>query len=758
MNDAADNRGLSGDGGVVIPGKPRRLLDRVSVLADFLGRTLHPRPLAQGRFSPEETATAGTEEELGFELPLGGVRVLPPGHYRVTVPVLGGVETLRAPILEVLSDFRARNRSVRLERTGGKSGFSLGCDVALISDASALRFVPGSVDGDIMCGPVRLRRLTRLEYYSRLVARVLSRQKREGASLRASLGKMVDIARTRGVRGLAADLRRTDNLSPEAAYELWIEIRERLDHAREVYRQRLKRETEGLSKISVIMVVGDARRDLFAEAVASVQDQVYEGWELIVAVYPEAPSGIVSLLNDLSGRDARIRLLRAETGSDPALARNAALRLATGDFVAALAAEDTLSPVALAAVACDAAHHPNAHLYYADDDTLGPRRERCRPRFKPEFSRELLRSTDYIGELLFHRTAVLRELGGWRPGFGEAVEYDLALRALERTGAGAIRHLALVLHHRRARPSGALKPRAMRRALENHLERIGIRATVEQIPGTDALRTRHVLPSPAPMVSLVVPTRDKVELLRGCVESILALTTYDNYEIIIVDNGSTERSTVDYLDELRRRDRVKVISFDGPFNFSRINNFAVGQAKGVVIGLLNNDTVVISPDWLTEMVCWATQADIGCVGAKLYYANDTIQHAGVLIGVGDVAGHAHRGFPRDDEGYCRRLKVVQNVSAVTAACLVVRKEIYEQVGGLNDRDLPVAYNDVDFCLRVRAAGYVNVWTPFAELYHLESLSRGSDRSKENARRYAGEVAYMHRRWDVRSDPYPTFSK
>ncbi|HHZ10645.1 MAG TPA: glycosyltransferase [Rhizobiales bacterium] len=701
----------------------------------------------------DAVAAPGTEEELGFELPLGAGRVLPPGHYRITVPVLRGGENLRAPILEILSALRARDRSVRLERLARKSGYSLGCDVALISAANALRFVPGSVDGDIQCGPVQIRRLTRLEYYSRLVARVLSRQKREGASLRALLGKMVDIARTRGIRSLAADLRRTDHLSPDAAYELWIEIRERLDHGKEVFRQRLKRATGGLPKISLIMVVGDVRHDFLAEAVASVRDQVYEDWELIVAVFADAPVDLVNLLNDLAGSDARIRLLSVDAGLDPASARNAALRLATGDRVAALAAEDTLSPIAFATVAFDAALHPDTQLHYGDDDILGPNRARCRPRFKPEFSRELLRSTDYLGALLFHRTALLRELDGWSPGFGEAVDYDLALRTLERTGAGAIRHIAHVLHHRRARPSGASKPRAMRRALENHFERIGMRASVELIPGIDALRTRHSLPSPAPMVSLVVPTRDKVELLRGCVESILALTEYDNYEIIVVDNDSTEPSTADYLAELRHRDRVRVISFDGPFNFSRINNFAVGQANGAVIGLLNNDTVVISPDWLTEMVSWAAQADIGCVGAKLYYADDTIQHAGVVIGVGDVAGHAHRSFLREDEGYCQRLKVVQNVSAVTAACLVVRKEIYEKVGGLNDRDLTVAYNDVDFCLRVRAAGYVNVWTPFAELYHLESLSRGSDRSRENARRYADEVAYMHLRWDLRSDPY-----
>ena len=745
MNDAVKKRALPPEAG---NGRPQGLLPgRLGTVADFFGRMLHPRP------SPGITAVDGTAEESGFELPLGDGRLLPTGDYRITVTLESGIEALRAPILEVNSVYEARNRSVRLARLRRGNADMLGCDVALTSVATALRFLPGDVDGEVRCGAVRVRRLTRLEFYGRLIGRVLSRQKREGASLVAAAGKMVDVARKGGLRGLAADLRRTDNLSPEAAYELWIEIRERLDHSKEVYRHRLEHGAQELPTISLIMVVGEAEPDDLAEAVASVQAQLYERWELLVAVGATPPSRLAAFVEGAALGDTRIRLVRTDAGSDPAIARNAALRVATGEWVAALAAQDTLSPTALAAVACDAALHPDVHLYYADDDTLGPRGQRRRPRFKPEFSREYLRSTDYLGELLFHRADTLRAIGGWRPGFEEAIDYDVALRSFERVGAQAIGHLSEVLHHRRAKPSGASKPRAMRQALEDHLQRTGIRAGVEEIPGIDALHMRHDIPPPPPMVSLIVPTRDKVELLRGCVESILALTTYGNYEILVVDNRSTDPSALGYLAELRSRDRVRVLSYTESFNFSRINNFAVGEARGTVVGLLNNDTVVISPDWLTEMVSWAMQLDIGCVGAKLCYADDTIQHAGVVIGVGDVAGHAHRHFPRDHDGYCMRLKVVHNLSAVTAACLVVRKDVYQEVGGLNERDLTVAYNDVDFCLRVRAAGYSNVWTPFAELYHLESLSRGSDRSAEKARRYENEVAYMHRHWDLRSDPY-----
>ncbi|MGE3843536.1 MAG: glycosyltransferase [Vicinamibacterales bacterium] len=664
-----------------------------------------------------------------------------------------GIEAIDAPILEVNSVCDTLNRSVRLAPMGAADSNLLGCELALTSAVRTLRFLPGVDSRKVRCGAVRLRRLTRLEFYGRLLAHLLSRQKRENASFTGAVGKLLDVVGKGGLLALAAHLRRTANLSPDTAYDLWIEIRERLNYRKEVYWRRLKREDGQLPTVSLIMVVGEAEVDALADALASVQAQIHDDWELLVAVEPTAPSRLSAFIEGAASKDTRIRLVGTGAETDPAAARNVALGMAKGEWVAVLAEQDTLSPVALAAVACDAVLCPEVHLYYCDDDILGPKGKRRLPRFKPEFSREYLRSTDYMGELLFCRADTLRALGGWRSGFDEALDYDAALRVYERVGAEAIGHLPEVLHHRHSRPFAASKPPAMRRALEEHLQRTGVRAAVEEIPGIDALHLRHDISPPLPLVSLIVPTRDKVELLRGCVESILALTTYRNYEILVVDNDSTDPSTLAYLAELRSTERVRLLSCSGPFNFSRINNFAVGEARGAVVGLLNNDTVVISPDWLTEMVSWAVQPDIGCVGAKLYYADDTIQHAGVLIGVGDVAGHAHRHLPRNHEGYCLRLKVVHNLSAVTAACLVVRKAVYEEIGGLNDRDLAVAYNDVDFCLRVRAAGYSNVWTPFAELYHLESLSRGSDRSVEKARRYADEVAYMHQHWDLRSDPF-----
>jgi GT2 family glycosyltransferase len=263
------------------------------------------------------------------------------------------------------------------------------------------------------------------------------------------------------------------------------------------------------------------------------------------------------------------------------------------------------------------------------------------------------------------------------------------------------------------------------------------------------------LPKPAPLASLIIPTRDKVEILRGCVESILEKTTYTPYEIIIVDNGSVENETLAYFEQLKARKNVRILRYDKPFNYSAINNFAVSKAKGSIIGLINNDIEVISPDWLTEMVSWAAQEDIGCVGAKLYYANNTIQHAGVILGIGGVANHAHLGLARHSPGYFGRAVVLSNYSAVTGACLVVRKSVFQQVGGLDAKNLAVAFNDVDFSLKVRNAGYLNVWTPYAELYHLESASRDKDESGKGRERFVREVNHMMRRWrdELVNDPY-----
>lgn len=506
--------------------------------------------------------------------------------------------------------------------------------------------------------------------------------------------------------------------------------------------------------ISVLMPVYNTPERLLEEAIESVRAQIYPHWQLCIADDCSTKLYVRRLLERYAARDSRIRVVFRKANGHISRATNSAFELAEGEWIAMLDHDDVLRPHALAEVALEIAAHPGAQIVYSDEDKLDAHGHRCDPFFKPNFSRELFRSQNYLNHLTVHRADNIRAVGGWRPGFEGSQDYDLNLRIIERIDEAAIRHIPKVLYHWRAvegstASAGSAKSYAFTaglRALREHVERLGLPATADEAPGTPFYRMRFSVPQPPPLVSLIIPTRDRVELLRGCIDSIRARTDYPAYEIIVVDNGSVEPATHAYLDALRSEPGTRVLAWDKPFNYSAINNFAAAQAKGSILGLVNNDIVVISPGWLTEMVSWAAQDDVGCVGAKLYYGNDTIQHAGVILGIGGVAGHSHKHFPRDSPGYFGRLKLLQNLSAVTAACLVVRKSVFEAVGGLDAENLAVAFNDVDLCLKVRAAGWRNVWTPYAELYHLESVSRGAEDDPVKQARFAAETRTMRERW------------
>ncbi len=549
----------------------------------------------------------------------------------------------------------------------------------------------------------------------------------------------------------------------ERTYAHWIS---KFDYHSTRDRVALTQEIEKLAHrplISVIVPVYNAPLALLDEAIGSVVDQIYPNWELCIADDCSSDPEVRRVLSSWAEREPRIKLVFREENGHICHATNSAFALANGTWIALLDHDDVLREHALAEVALEISRHPEAQLFYSDEDKLDESGNRYDPYFKPAFSRELFRSQNYLNHLTVHKADNIRRVGGWRPGYEGSQDYDLNLRIFEQIGQHAIRHIPKVLYHWRAvegstARTGEEKSYAFDaglKALEDHVERTGLDASVMPAPDTPFYRLKLAVPEPAPLVSLIIPTRDGLELLRGCVRSILSRTTYENYEIIIVDNGSTDTGTLDYMDEISQRANVRVLKYDKPFNYSAINNFAVAQAHGSIVGLINNDIEVISPDWLGEMVSWSAQAEIGCVGAKLFYANDTVQHAGVVLGLGGVAGHSHKHFPRNHAGYFFRLQVLQNYSAVTAACLLVRKEVYDEVGGLNAEDLTVAFNDVDFCLKVREAGYSNVWSPFAELYHLESISRGTDESPERIERFEKEINFMKSQWgaELLSDPY-----
>ena len=579
--------------------------------------------------------------------------------------------------------------------------------------------------------------------------------------LRNMAERAIRLFRREGIGGIKRGLLIARSLGQKHDdYEEWVR---RYDTLSDRDRAAMRAGAEAFDRtplISVLMPVYNPRPEWLVAAIESVRRQIYPHWELCFADDASSDPAIRPILERYAQADPRIAVrFRARNGHISA-ASNSALELARGEWVALLDHDDVLAEHALFWVADAVNRHPEARLIYSDEDKIDVEGRRCDPYFKCDWNLDLFYSHNLITHLGVYDTALVREIGGFREGFEGAQDYDLALRCSERLGPGAIHHIPRVLYHWRVHgestaQAAAAKPYAMlagERALNEHLRRCGIAARAELIG--HGYRVRYALPASPPLVSLIIPTRNGIPLIRRCVASILEKTTYANYEILIVDNGSDDPATLGFFDEIRSDARVRVVRDDRPFNFSALNNAAVQHAAGVVVGLLNDDIEVIAPDWLAEMVSLALQPAIGAVGARLLYPNDTLQHGGVVLGLGGLAAHAHRKAARYGHGYCGRASLLQSFSAVTAACLVIRKSIYEELGGLNETDLQVAYNDVDFCLRVRAAGYRNVWTPYAELYHHESATRGPEDTPEKQARFAREAAYITARWGtlLRDDP------
>jgi GT2 family glycosyltransferase len=415
--------------------------------------------------------------------------------------------------------------------------------------------------------------------------------------------------------------------------------------------------------------------------------------------------------------------------------------------------DDVLPEHALYWAARTIVEHPDAGVIYSDEDKIDRQGRRTAHYFKSGWNQFLFRSQNMVSHLGIYQRELVERVGRFRVGFEGAQDYDLALRCIEKLTPSQIIHIPRVLYHWRIHAGSTAmatdeKPYAVQsgvKALDDHLRRTGRKGWTELLP-IGMYRVHYQLPSEPPLVSLIIPTRNAHELVRQCIESIQRLTTYPAYEIILVDNGSDEPQALAYFEHLGRQPGITVLRDDGPFNYSALNNRAVRQARGQVVGLINNDIEVISPDWLEEMVALALQPSVGAVGARLWFPDDRLQHGGVILGIGGIANHAHKFLSKGEHGYFGRAVLIQEFSAVTAACLVIRKSIFEQVGGLDEVNLKIAFNDVDFCLRVREAGHVNVWTPYAELYHHESATRGMEDSPEKQQRFGSEVAYMLERW------------
>lgn len=481
---------------------------------------------------------------------------------------------------------------------------------------------------------------------------------------------------------------------------------------------------------------------------ANLQQQVYPRWELWVGL-KSLDSQLAADLRELQAHDPRLRIVHTGGSAVPVAA-------CQGEYIGYLCAQWALRPHCLWTFARAAARTPGPGFIYCDDDTITPEGRRIEPRFKPDWNQTLFECSNLLAGFNVYRRDVLERQGGWDESFGSAASWELALRCTEALAPLEIAHLPYVLWHLRMPVRARLAPvtrELEQRALQQHFARTKQPAMLQ--PVTGGWRIRFPVPSPAPSVDIVIPTRDRLHLLKQCVDSVFRKTTYPDYRVTIVDNGSVEPATLAYLQELSANHRVSVLRHPGPFNYSRLNNRAVEASRADFVCLLNNDIEVITPEWLEEMVGQACRPGAGVVGARLWFPNDTLQHGGMAIGSVAFAWLLHKHLPRGDAGYLHRASLSQDLSSVIGACLLIRRQLYLQVGGLNEADLAVACNDVDLCLKVREAGYRVVWTPHAELYHHESASRGKDRkAAEKAARLARELAYMRSHWQcyARHDP------
>lgn len=515
-------------------------------------------------------------------------------------------------------------------------------------------------------------------------------------------------------------------------------------------------------KFSIVVPLYNTPQVFLHEMIRSVLDQTYGNWELCMADGSDQEHTYVGrICQEYARKDKRVVYRKLDANKGISENTNACIGMATGDYIGLLDHDDLLHPAVLYDV-MTAICEKDADFIYTDEKTFFDKpADGYDPHFKPDFSPDTLRSYNYICHFTVFSRQLMENAGGkFRSEFDGSQDYDLILRLTEK--AEHIVHIAKSLYYWRIHKSStsydvSTKPYitdAAKDALAEHLERIKLSASVRDSRVSSIYHIHYEIKG-TPLISILIPNKDHIDDLKKCVQSILEKTTYSNWEIIVVENNSTEKSTFDYYKELETDPRIRVVSWAEGFNYSAINNYGVQFAKGEHFLLLNNDTEVISPNWLEEMLMFSQRSDVGAVGAMLYYPDDTIQHAGVIVGLGGVAAHSHRHFRRGDGGYANRLTLVQNLSAVTGACMMLRREVWEQVGGL-DESFVVALNDVDLCLRIRQAGYLVVWTPYAELYHYESKSRGYENTPEKEARFEDEKRRFRLRWEqelLKGDPY-----
>lgn len=544
-------------------------------------------------------------------------------------------------------------------------------------------------------------------------------------------------------------VRLSERMEPEEVpYGPWFEKHKA---SREQLEKQRARKWDRTPLLSIVVPAYRTPEEFLEQMMDSLLAQSYENWELCIANGSPEDDRMQKVLREYTKKDSRIRVKNLEENLGIAGNTNAALAMASGEFVGLLDHDDLLAPNALYEVADRIVADEQTDVLYTDEDKVTTDlKEHFQPHFKPDFSIDLLRSNNYICHFFVVRRTLLEKTGGFRREFDGAQDYDFIFRCTE--AAEKIVHIPEVLYHWRThKESTADNPvskmyafEAGKRAIESHLERCREQGVVSHTKDMGFYRVDYPVQG-SPLVSVVIPNKDHSDMLMRCVNSIKEKTTWKNYEIIIAENNSVQKETFDCYQKLQEDSRIRVITWEGEFNYSAINNFAVREARGEYLLFLNNDVEVISEGWMTFMLGNCQREEAGIVGAKLYYPDDTIQHAGTIIGIGGIAGHAFLNMPRSRTGYLHKASIQLNVSAVTAACMMMKRSVFESLQGFEER-LSVAFNDVDLCLRTVQAGYLVVYLPWAQLYHYESRSRGAEDSEEKIRRFQGEIEFMRSRW------------
>ncbi len=540
-----------------------------------------------------------------------------------------------------------------------------------------------------------------------------------------------------------------------AQYGVWIQRHALRPSDARLYQERLAQMGAARPLVHILVTARAGTEEILADTLDSIGDQIYDNWYLTIVTDAQLPADALDANN-------RIQWCAVTGGGDFTAAVNEQAASIPADWILLVEAGDRLAPQALAACATHISTQAQWRLVYVDEDRVSSTGERHEPEFKPDFNLDLLRSTNYVGSFLLIRRDAFCEADGFTAA-GGAGGYDLTLKCVERFGEAAIGHVQELLFHRLDWNREGGQTDAMeelgRVAVEQHLARCGLRARVGKglLPHSYFAEYEH---SDVPLVSIVIPTRDRLDLLRPCVESIIAKTSYPNYELIVVDNDSCEPETLAYLRQLTTDPRIRVMRYPHPYNFSAMNNLAAREAGGDYLVLLNNDTVIIQPQWLSRMMMYGQRADVGVVGARLVYPNQTVQHVGLISGMGahGICEHVNIGSPMAAPGYLGRSQMTQNLSVVTAACMLVRKSVYAEVQGLDEDQFKVLFNDVDFCLRVGEAGHKIVWTPFATVLHHGSVSLKGFTDTQDKGRGRQELGAMRDKWLPRLANDPAFNR